>query len=94
MQIVQVHIQTKKNARAISWDIDKTYKRSGYKPFSSNYELVSLARGDHTFGYFDSYGDGWAGGWYALLHALCVLYIYNVSLGNVLTQVGDLRWKV
>jgi hypothetical protein len=61
-----VHIQTKKFAHEISWDVDQGPKYGPYAPNTDVYEQLTLAPGDHKFNYFDSYGDGWSGGWWEI----------------------------
>ena len=36
---------------------------SGYEDNTVNDQVLDLSVGDHTFYYFDSYGDGWNGGY-------------------------------
>ena len=45
-----------------------------FGPYADNFdtfESLCLAPGSHTLAYFDSYGDGWNGGWWELCNGQC-----------------------
>jgi hypothetical protein len=52
------------------WSIDE-WQRFGVSPtFDDNtdyYEQMTLSAGPHRLNYFDSYGDGWHGGYWEIL---------------------------
>ena len=48
----------------ISWDMDGG---TPFGPYSNNMQFnhtLNVAEGEHTVNYFDSYGDGWHGGYW------------------------------
>jgi hypothetical protein len=63
-------------AEEISWDIDggQSYPPTGFGgiavPYESSSEYaeeINLPEGQHTFYFYDAYGDGWSGGYYEIL---------------------------
>lgn len=64
---VLVQITTVDYANEISWNIDGGREFGPYDDNSVYEESVELSSGSHTFNYFDSYGDGWHGGYWTLI---------------------------
>ena len=65
---VTVVINTLEWANEISWNIDGGTTFGPYADNSVNEEVLSLSPGQHTLNYFDSYGDGWHGGYWTLIN--------------------------
>ena len=43
-------------------------RHSPYDDNTVNDQVLDLSVGDHTINYFDSYGDGWHGGYWTLIN--------------------------
>ena len=72
--VVQVNVQitTFDWANEISWNVDggSDFPSQGAAPYANNSvndQVLDLSVGDHTLNYFDSYGDGWHGGYWTLI---------------------------
>ena len=69
-QPVTVKIHTEAWANEIFWSIDNGQvfpsKNSSYSNNKDIKYIVSLPEGNHTFNFFDRFGDGWAGGYWAV----------------------------
>ena len=73
--VVQVNVQitTFDWANEISWNVDggSDFPSQGAAPYANNSvndQVLDLSVGDHTLNYFDSYGDGWHGGYWSLIN--------------------------
>ena len=67
---ITVHISTLEWANEITWSMDDGELFGVTPPYSDNvdqFELMTVPSGFHTLSYFDSYGDGWHGGWWEIL---------------------------
>lgn len=67
---VTVHIHTTSWANEIQWNIDSGQQFGVNPPFANNndyLESMELPEGEHVIYYFDSYGDGWHGGFWEVL---------------------------
>eukprot|EP01052_Picozoa_sp_SAG31_P022979 SAG31_NODE_1858_length_7061_cov_60.221201_9_plen_510_part_00 len=69
---VTVHIRSEHFAHEIQWRIDDASfmpasALGGYENHYDYYTTVSVNPGLHTFAFFDTFGDGWHGGYYELL---------------------------
>eukprot|EP01046_Picozoa_sp_COSAG06_P046926 COSAG06_NODE_6728_length_2807_cov_9.005908_1_plen_223_part_10 len=69
-QTITIHIHTLEWANEITWNIDDGQSFGLDPPFEDNsdyYESMSVSAGGHSINYYDSYGDGWHGGWWEIL---------------------------
>jgi len=66
MHNVSVTIVAQGFADEISWSIDGGTKYDKYKDNSNKTTVISLSEGQHTLAYFDSFADGWQGGYWQL----------------------------
>eukprot|EP01043_Picozoa_sp_COSAG02_P085979 COSAG02_NODE_23524_length_716_cov_0.883306_2_plen_139_part_01 len=63
-----VRVTTLTWANEISWNVDGGNDFGPYEDNSVNNQSLSLSIGEHTLNYFDSYGDGWHGGYWSLIN--------------------------
>jgi hypothetical protein len=66
---ITVTIDTRNFANEVTWDIDGGTTFGEDPPFEDNSvteEVLQLPAGEHTIHYFDSYGDGWHGGYWTI----------------------------
>ena len=69
-QAITIHIHTVEWANEITWNIDDGQSFGVNPVFEDNsdyYEALTLSPGEHSINYYDSYGDGWHGGWWEIL---------------------------
>lgn len=66
---VNVRITALAWANEITWNVDGGSEFGPYDDNSVNDQVLDLSVGDHVFNYFDSYGDGWHGGYWSLTSA-------------------------
>jgi hypothetical protein len=67
---ITVHIHTVIFGNEITWSIDDGQEFGVTPPFANGqeyWESLSLSEGEHEINYFDSYGDGWHGGYWEIL---------------------------
>ena len=67
---ITVHVQTRDWANEVTWSVDGSAPFGVDPTFEDNsdyYEVLTLPQGAHTLSYFDSYGDGWHGGYWEIL---------------------------
>ena len=67
---ITIHIRTFDWADEIAWNVDGGQYFGEDPPYNDNtdyYQSMVLSTGEHSFNYFDSYGDGWHGGWWEIL---------------------------
>ena len=60
---ISVQITTLTWANEITWNIDGGAPFGPYEDNTVNDQVLDLAVGPHVLQYFDSYGDGWHGGY-------------------------------
>ena len=65
---VNVQITTLTWANEITWNVDGGTTFGPYEDNSVNDQVLDLPAGEHTLNYFDSYGDGWHGGYWTLIN--------------------------
>ena len=65
---IKVQITTLIWANEITWNIDGSAQFGPYEDSTVNDHVLTLPEGPHTFYYFDSYGDGWHGGYWSLIN--------------------------
>ena len=65
---VTVRITTFDWASEITWNVDGGSSFGPYEDNSVADQDLVLPVGEHTFNYFDSYGDGWHGGYWSLIN--------------------------
>eukprot|EP01043_Picozoa_sp_COSAG02_P033903 COSAG02_NODE_2339_length_9107_cov_112.188055_5_plen_102_part_00 len=65
---VSVQITALAWANEITWNVDGGTTFGPYADNSVNDQLLDLPAGEHTLNYFDSYGDGWHGGYWTLIN--------------------------
>ena len=70
LHTITVHIHTLTWANEINWNIDNGQSfgiEPQYDDNSDYYDPVTLSAGEHSISYYDSYGDGWHGGYWEIL---------------------------
>ena len=89
---VEIDITAVLFANEITWDIDGD-ARFGVNPaFSDNSvtsEMMTLPAGEHTIHYFDSYGDGWHGGYWEIKDCLGATIAGGSATGQVTNDGGE-----
>ena len=66
---ITIGIQTRQFANEISWNLDggPEFPQVPYaENTQTNHGPITLTEGEHTLFYFDSYGDGWNGGYWTI----------------------------
>ena len=67
-QEVTVEIHTAAYAADLSWTMDGGATHDNFGDFAEYSDTICMPAGQHTFQFFDSYGDGWSGGYWEILH--------------------------
>eukprot|EP01046_Picozoa_sp_COSAG06_P046927 COSAG06_NODE_6728_length_2807_cov_9.005908_2_plen_709_part_01 len=85
---ISVRITTFDWANEISWDIDGGTAFGPYADNSVNEQVLDLSAGDHTLNYFDSYGDGWHGGYWTLINPADNSIVGGGEMDGLVTGAG------
>eukprot|EP01046_Picozoa_sp_COSAG06_P033338 COSAG06_NODE_3396_length_5405_cov_6.327554_7_plen_474_part_01 len=65
---ITVQVTTTTWGNEISWNVDGGTSFGPFADHSIDEQTLELPIGDHTLYYFDSYGDGWHGGYWTLIN--------------------------
>ncbi len=87
---LQIHVQinTLTWANEITWNVDGGATFGPYEDNSVNDHVLDLPEGTHTFTYFDSYGDGWHGGYWSLINPVDGIIVAGGPVDGLVSGSG------
>ena len=85
---INIQITTLTWANEITWNIDGGAQFGPYEDNSVNDHMLTLTEGSHTFTYFDSYGDGWHGGYWSIINDADGTIIAGGPYAGLVTGAG------
>jgi hypothetical protein len=94
---VTLVVNTRRNAKEITLQIDKGQTFGQGPIFKDNQEYVEdlcLPSGRHRLKFFDTFGDGWSGGYWSLKNADGKLFGGGPTAGQVAGTGGEVAFNV
>jgi hypothetical protein len=91
---VVVHIHTTIFASEITWKIDGGSEFGPYDNYSDLDEVLQLSAGAHSFNAFDSYGDGWHGGYWQVSDDCGTVMAGGANAGQITGYGGEFALNV